>query len=129
MRRPRTVVSHLSATSLAGAPGPRIRLLGTRGAFVLADFETEAHPWSAQADADAAHAGWLYRGAAREPVERVESSQADLYRAVATALEAPDPQAAMPVDPWYAVHVLAVLDAARVAAREERVVRVVTPQP
>ncbi|HMM95839.1 Gfo/Idh/MocA family oxidoreductase [Phycicoccus sp.] len=123
------VVSHLSATSLAGAPGPRIRLLGTRGAFVLADFETEAHPWSAQADADAAHAGWLYRGADREPVERVESSQADLYRAVATALEAPDPQAAMPVDPWDAVHVLAVLDAARVAAREERVVRVVTPQP
>jgi hypothetical protein len=48
---------------------------------------------------------------------------------VAAALAAADPQAAMPVDPWDAVHVLAVLDAARVAAREERVVRVVTPQP
>ncbi len=36
-------------------------------------------------------------------------------------------QAAMPVDPWDAVHTLAVLDAARVSAAEERVVTVHTP--
>lgn len=121
------VVSHLSATSLAGAPGPRVRLLGTAAAFVLADFEAETHPWSAQSDADADHAGWLYRGDEREPVARESSSQADLYRAVAAALSADDPQAAMPVDPWDAVHVLAVVDAARTSAREERVVTVVDP--
>ena len=58
---------------------------------------------------------------------RREATQADYYRAVADALGAPDPQAAMPVDPWDAVHVLAVIDAARVAAAEQRVVEVTAP--
>lgn len=121
------VVSHLSVGSLVAAPGPRVRLLGTRGAYVLADFTGETHVWSGQADADGAHAGWLYRDGGREPVPRARSEQADLYREVAAALAAPDPQAAMPVDPWDAVHVLAVLDAARVAAAQERLVVVQTP--
>jgi hypothetical protein len=83
--------------------------------------------WTGQADADDAHSGWLHRGEEREPVERAESGQADLYRAVVAALGTADPQAAMPVDPWDAVHTLAVLDAARVSAAEERVVTVDTP--
>ena len=33
----------------------------------------------------------------------------------------------MPVDPWDAVHTLAVIDAARVSAAEQRVVTVQTP--
>jgi len=123
------VESHLGATSLSGAPGPRVRLLGTGGAYVLADFTGETHVWSGQADADDQHSGWLYRGddSAPEPVARSTVGQADLYRAVAAALGAPDPQAAMPVDPWDAVHTLAVIDAARVSAGQERVVMVETP--
>jgi predicted dehydrogenase len=122
------VVSHLSATSLAGAPGPRLRLLGTTGAYVQADFGGEPHGWAAQADADAASCGWLYRGPEhREAVPRVASEQADLYRAVVAALASPDPQSGMPVDPWDAVHTLAVIDAARVAAEEQRVVAVDPP--
>ena len=85
------VVSHLGATSLSGAPGPRVRLLGTEAAYVLADFSGEFHPWSGQADTDAAQAGWLYRGDAREPVERASSTQADLYRSVVTALDVRGP--------------------------------------
>ncbi|WP_377641984.1 Gfo/Idh/MocA family oxidoreductase [Oryzobacter terrae] len=123
------VVSHLSATSVAGAPGPRVRLLGTEAAYVLVDFEAEEHPWSGQSDADAAHCGWLYRGDAREPVARAVTSQLDFYRAVAAAVASDDPQALLPVDPWDAVHTLAVIDAARVASAEERVVTVVTPTP
>lgn len=123
------VVSHLGATSLSGAPGPRVRLLGTEAAYVMADFTGEVHVWTGQADADAAHSGWLYRGESREPVERAGSRQADLYRTVAAALASPDPQAAMPVDPWDAVHTLAVIDAARLSASEERVVTVTTPTP
>ncbi|KRE63060.1 Gfo/Idh/MocA family oxidoreductase [Nostocoides sp. Soil756] len=122
------VVSHLSATSLAAAPGPRVRLLGREAAYVQADFEGEAHVWSGQRDRDADHCGWLYGGDEPVAVPRVRSSQADLYRAVAAALAAPDPQAVMPVDPWDAVHTLAVVDAARVAAAEQRVVEVVTPR-
>ena len=83
--------------------------------------------WTGQADADASHSGWLYRGDDRTPVRRSGSAQADLYRAVAAALATDDPQAAMPVDPWDAVHTLAVIDAARVSAAQERVVRVETP--
>ena len=82
-----------AATSLSGAPGPRVRLLGTGAAYVMADFTGEAHVWSGQADADAAHSGWLYRGDEREPVARSGSGQADLYRAVAAALASDDPQA------------------------------------
>ena len=62
-------------------------------------------------------------------MERAGSGQADLYRAVAAALASDDPQAAMPVDPWDAVHTLAVIDAARVSAAQERVVTVRDPRP
>ncbi|MGL4177741.1 MAG: Gfo/Idh/MocA family protein [Dermatophilaceae bacterium] len=120
------VVSHLGATSVAGAPGPRVRLLGTSAAYVVADFEAEAHVWDAQRDLDPDHCGWLYRGMEREAVPRMPGEQADFYRAVVTALGSPDPQQAMPVDPWDAVHTLAVIDAARVSAAENRVV-LVTP--
>jgi predicted dehydrogenase len=126
-RHTRGVVSHLGATSLSGAPGPRVRLLGTAAAYVMADFTGEAHVWTGQADADARYSGWLYRGDGREPVRRSGSTQADLYRAVREALLAPDRQAEMPVDPWDAVHTLAVIDAARASAAEERVVAVTTP--
>ena len=121
------VVSHLGATSLSGAPGPRVRMLGTEAAYVMADFTGETHVWDGQADADPAHSGWLYRGDSRTPVERAAVGQADLYRAVAAALASPDPQSAMPVDPWDAVHTLAVIDAARLSAADERVVTVETP--
>ena len=123
------VTSHLSATSLAAAPGPRVRLLGTTGAYVQADFQGEPHPWSGQADVDPDHCGWLYGEGAPVPVPRVRSAEADLYRAVVDALDGPDPQQRMPVDPWDAVHTLAVVDAARVAAAEQRVVPVHTPRP
>ena len=121
------VVSHLGATSLSGAPGPRVRLLGTDAAYVMADFTGETHVWSGQGDEDAAQSGWLYRGDEREPVARGTTTQADLYRAISAALGSDDPQAAMPVDPWDAVHTLAVIDAARVSAAEQRVVTVETP--
>ncbi len=120
------VTSHLSATSLAGAPGPRVRLLGRDAAYVLAALSDEPVTFADLADADG-HCGWLWRGDQREPVTRAESSQADFYRAVAAALTAADPQSAMPVDPRDAVHVLAVLDAARTSASDHREVEVITP--
>ncbi|HET7762110.1 MAG TPA: Gfo/Idh/MocA family oxidoreductase [Phycicoccus sp.] len=121
------VVSHLSATSLAAAPGPRVRLLGTEGAYVQADFEGEPHLWTGQADLDPDHCGWLYGRGERVAVRRVPASQADLYRAVAEALAGADAQERMPVDPWDAVHTLAVIDAARASARGQQVVEVDTP--
>ncbi len=52
---------------------------------------------------------------------------ADFYREVAAALATADPQDRMPVDPRDAVHVLAVIDAARISASDGRVVEVRTP--
>jgi predicted dehydrogenase len=112
-------VSHLGTMSVAGAPGPRVRLLGREGAFVLGDFEGEINVFPDTADADGEHCGWIYTGESRVPVLRVPSEQADFYRAVAAALGRGDfreVQAAMPVDPHDAVHVMDVIDAARVSA-------------
>ena len=119
-------VTHLSATSVAGAPGPRVRVLGSRGAFLLNQFEAEPNIFSDLRDGEG-FAGWIYRGEEREPVARQHTSQVDFYRAVAAALAADDPAAAMPVDPRDAVHTLAVIDAARVSAEARRVVDVITP--
>ncbi len=121
------VTSHLGATSVAGAPGPRVRLLGRDAAYVQNDFENDVNVFPDTADADAEHCGWLYRADEREPVRTTAATQVDFYRAVGAALGAPDVQAAMPVDPMDAVHTLAVIDAARTSAGDARVVEVITP--
>jgi len=122
------VVSHLSATSLSAAPGPRVRILGRRGAFLLNQFEDDgADIYPDLADTDAGHCGWIYQGEQRTPVTRPAAGQVDFYRLVIQALDAEDPQAAMPVDPYDAVHTLAVLDAARVSAAHGTVEQVRTP--
>lgn len=120
-------VSHLTTSWVSAAPGPRMRVLGSRAAFLLADFEGEPNPYADLADADPRHCGWVYRGSAREAVTRRACGQADFYRAVAAALDSDNPQGNMPVDPRDAVHTLAVIDAARTSAREHRVVDVLTP--
>jgi len=120
----RGVRSHLSATSLAGAPGPRTRVLGTRGAYVVTSFEGEESAFPDLADADDASTGWVVAGAERTPVPREPGEHADLYRAVAAALTSGGGQAAMPVQPEDAVHVLAVLDAARASAARDTSVAV-----
>ena len=58
---------------------------------------------------------------------RPAAGQVDFYRLVIQALDAEDPQAAMPVDPYDAVHTLAVIDAARVSAAHGTVEQVRTP--
>jgi predicted dehydrogenase len=122
------VVSHLGATSVSAAPGPRIRILGRRGAFLLNQFDddgTDIYPDLANADAE--HCGWIYRGQQRTPVTRPAAGQVDFYRGVARALATQNPQAAMPVDPYDAVHTLAVIDAARASAARGTVEQVRTP--
>jgi len=121
------VVSHLGATSVSAAPGPRVRLLGSQAAYLIGAQQDEETAFTEWQPADNGHIGWLVRGTEREPVAAEPGDQADFYREVALALRADDRQAAMPVDPRDAVHVLAVLDAARVSAAGGRVVEVITP--
>lgn len=122
------VVSHLGASSVSAAPGPRVRILGLEGAFLLNEFEDDgADVYPDLADEHAGHCGWIYAGEKRTPVTRPDAGQVDFYRQVRRALDAKDRQGAMPVDPYDAVHTLSVVDAARASALNRTVEQVRTP--
>lgn len=121
------VVTHIGATPLAAAPGPRVRLLGEHAAYLMGSLSDEETAFTEWEPADEDHLGWLVRGTERQPVVKVPGDQADFYREVAAALRSAEPQQRMPVDPREAIHVLAVIDAARISARGRRVVEVITP--
>ncbi|PRZ03263.1 putative dehydrogenase [Isoptericola sp. CG 20/1183] len=115
---PHAVVSRLWAGSVVGAPGPRTRVLGTGGAYLVTTFEQDASPLERfDDDAPAGTHGWLTRGRDREPVPVAPGGHADFYRSLAPWLAGDAPA---PVDPADAVRTTEVLDAARTSAREGR---------
>lgn len=123
------VMSHLQAGGLAGAPGPRTRVLGSDGAFLVTEFEGEPTPFAALDDAyeesrrpgEPHHQGWLVRGAERTPVPApAGDGHVGFYRDVVRWLR---DGGAPPVDPLDAVRTARVLDAALESARERQVVR------
>jgi predicted dehydrogenase len=121
------VRSHLGASAVAGAPGPRTRVLGSAGAYVVTRFESEEHAFDGFDDLPGC-TGWLVAGADRTAVPTAPGGHGDFYPAVLAALALGDAaarQAAMPVDPADAVATARVLDAARVSAAEGRVVPLV----
>jgi len=111
--------SHLGATALAGAPGPRTRLLGRQGAYLVADTDGERTAYDEWRDPDDEHRGWVVRGEEAEPVERAPGGWGDFYPAVRAMVSDGAPP---PVDPDDAVTVLEILDAARRSARDGTVV-------
>jgi predicted dehydrogenase len=118
------VRSHLGASSVAGAPGPRTRVLAERGAYVVTELPGEVTAFPGLDDAPGC-CGWLVTGEDRRAVPAEPGGHADFYRAVLAALSLPDHaarQEAMPVTPESALAVMRVLDAARTSAREDRVV-------
>ncbi|WP_421734106.1 Gfo/Idh/MocA family protein [Cellulomonas sp.] len=124
------VVSHLQAGAVVGAPGPRTRVLGDLGAYLVTSFEGEATPFGALDDAyeetrrpgEPVHEGWLVRGSDRQPVPRATGGHVDFYRAVVRWVAGGGPT---PVDPADAARTARVLDAALVSATENRVVPLV----
>ena len=113
------VVSHLGTTSLAAAPGPRTRLLGTRAAYLVAGVDDDPTALSSWADPDDDHRGWLVRGEQAEPVPRAPGEWADFYVGVRDALLT---GSAPPVLAADGVAVIEVLDAARRSAAGNEVV-------
>lgn len=112
------VVSHLSAGSVVGAPGPRTRVLGAAGAYVVTTFENDASPLEVMdVGAPAGSEGWIARGRERAFVPRASGGHEDFYPAVARWLLEGGP---VPVDPRDTVHTAEVLDAARSSARDGR---------
>ncbi|MBI9114278.1 Gfo/Idh/MocA family protein [Sanguibacter suaedae] len=111
----RGVVSHLTAGSVVGAPGPRTRVLGDAGAYVVTTFENDASPFEEMdADAPQGSEGWIARGRERTAVPQAPGGHEDFYPAVAAWVLDGAPA---PVDPEDVVRTARVLDAARVSAR------------
>lgn len=120
------VRSHVSATSVAAAPGPRTRVLGSAAAYVVTEFEAEPSGFAGPYDNAEGCTGWLVEGSQTTAVPTAPGSARDYYPAVIAAVQEDGYEAqqrAMPVDPRDAVRVLTVIDAARRSAAEHQVVR------
>lgn len=119
------VHSHLWASLVATAPGPRLRVLGSEAAFVVEalDGQEEAlaaglrpapeREWGAEPKE---RWGRLVRGEDSEPVRPENGDWPAFYRGVVQALRGEGP---MPVDPRDAVEVLEILDRVRREARPQ----------
>lgn len=121
--------SHLSGSWAQGAPGPRFRVTGTAGTYVVAGLDgqeaalvagrspsVEGDTWGLEPPE---RWGAVHRGDAVEPVVSERGRWDGYYPAFAAAVRGAGP---LPVDPWGAVAALEVLDAARASALEQRVV-------
>jgi predicted dehydrogenase len=121
------VVSHLSGSWVQGAPGPRLRVTGTAGSYVVAEPDgqeaalvaghtpgRDGDRWGAE---PSSHWGQLRRGAGSEPVESERGRWDTFYPEFAAAVRGTGP---VPVDPWDSVAGLRVLDLARASAAEGR---------
>jgi predicted dehydrogenase len=117
------VLSHLSGSWVQGAPGPRLRVTGTTGTYLvdLMDGQedalkagrtpaTEGDRWGVEAEP---HWGRIRRGPGAERVPSERGRWDTFYPAFAAAVRGTGP---VPVDPWDAVAALDVLDAARASA-------------
>ena len=126
-------LSHLRASAFTAAPGPRLRVLGTRAGFIsdALDSQEDAlrsgrRPDDVARDArgDDGHGGewgaepeaaWgrLVRGDEQEAVRSERGNWPRFYALLAQALR---DGGAPPVDPWDAVETLRILDLARQSA-------------
>jgi predicted dehydrogenase len=115
------VTSHLWASAVAAAPGPRLRVLGTRGAYVVDGVDSQEDALKAGARPGDGEWGvepperWgrLVRGEESTPVPSEAGDWPAFYAGVERALRTGGPA---PVDPADAVAGLEILDAARRSA-------------
>jgi predicted dehydrogenase len=122
------VRSHLWASLLAASPGPRLRVLGERAAFVIAEVDGQedalasgARPgdegdWGSEPPE---RWGRLINEQGSEPVPSERGAWPQFYSQLEQTLRQGSPP---PVDPWDAVAGLEVLDAARRSAASGAVV-------
>jgi scyllo-inositol 2-dehydrogenase (NADP+) len=111
------VRSHIWASSVAAAKGPRMRVSGTRGAFVVDDLDGQED--ALRAGMRPGGEGWgrvpedrwgrLVRGEEWEPVPAEQGAWPEFYRRFEAALNG---SGELPVDPRDAVTVLEILERA-----------------
>jgi predicted dehydrogenase len=123
LRHSNGVHSHLWGSWTQGAPGPRLRVTGGTGTYIVDEVDgqeealiagrtpaTEGERWGVEPDH---RSGRVYRGDAGEPVPSERGRWDTYYPAFAAAVRGAGP---VPVDPWDAVAALEVLERARVSA-------------
>jgi predicted dehydrogenase len=127
------VLSHIWASAVAGAPGPRLRVLGTRAAYVFDELDgqedalrsglrpEDPDTWGVEPES---RWGRLVRGEQTEPVPSERGAWPCFYRAVERSLRDGVPP---PVDARDALSTLDVLEAARRSAGERSVVAMPAP--
>jgi predicted dehydrogenase len=121
------VTSHLWGSWVQGAPGPRFRVTGSTGTYVVDGMDgqedalvagrtpaTEGDSWGTE---PAERWGRLHRGGAGEPVPTERGRWDTYYPAFAAAVRG---EAPLPVDPRDVVANIEVLDAARESAHTGR---------
>jgi predicted dehydrogenase len=130
LRHDAGTISHLRASAVTGAPGPRLRVLGSEAAFVLTRLDSQEDRLRAGARPDTAadwgvepeaHRGRLVTGDASVPVPGERGDWSRFYALLAAALRGGGPP---PVDPADAVAALRVLEHARRSAATQTTVTV-----
>ncbi len=127
------VRSHLWMSAVAAQQGPRFRILGSAASFTKYGLDVQedalrdggdprAPGWGLESGE---HWGELATGDEARRIETVPGAYQRFYEGVVRALREDSPP---PVDPDQVVAALEVLDAARLAARERRVVRPRSPE-
>lgn len=111
------VDSYLSVSAIAGAPGPRIRLLGTEGALIVEELDPqeallrageypEGGTWKVPTTSKAI----IQRGDSREEIQTVPGNYGHFYLAVRDALEGNDD---WPISAEQIMSVATMIDKAR----------------
>jgi predicted dehydrogenase len=117
------VQSHLWGSWVQGAPGPRLRVTGSTGTYIVDHIDsqedalragrtpaTEGDRWGVEPEE---RWGRIHRGASGEPVPSERGRWDTYYPTFAAAVRGEGP---LPVDPWDSVAALEVLAQARAAA-------------
>ncbi len=129
LRHVGATISHLHASAVTAAPGPRLRVLGSEAAFLIEALDGQEDALRAGARPDHGGAwgvepperwGRLVAGDVSEPVHSERGDWPQFYARLAAALRDGGPA---PVDARDAVAGLHVLEAARRSADERAVIR------
>ncbi|KMM80874.1 Gfo/Idh/MocA family protein [Pseudomonas deceptionensis] len=125
------VISHLGGSCLQSSPRPRFRVSGTLGCYSVEGFDgqeaavlaglspkTEGDRWGAE---EHRRWGWFEQGDERERVPTEHGRWQQFYLQMIAAVKG---QGAVPVDPCDVLQALQVLDAARLSAERQQVIRV-----
>ena len=111
------VLSILSASAVAGAPGPRIRILGSKGALVINELDPQEAllragkvPMGGRWDVATKSRAYIHRGDEVEEIISEDGNYAEFYTLIAGALSGNNP---WPISNDDALLVATIIDQAR----------------